>query len=93
MLPLELIVQLEGQAARNLVGGPKASPDVAQLQRVLAEFGVTLRPQHPGVPDIELSRYFIGELRGRDDGSRVLAALSALHAVTAAYAKPTAELP
>lgn len=90
---MELIVQLEGQAARNLVGGPKASPEVAQLQRVLADLDMTLRPQHPGIHDPELSRYFVGEIRNRDDGSRVIAALSALHVVTAAYAKPPAELP
>lgn len=86
-------MQLDGTAAGAFRSGRASGQDVAQLWRVLAELGISLRPQHPDIDDPELARYFVGEVRGRDDGARVVAALTALRAVTAAYAKPTAELP
>lgn len=88
-----MIVQLDGTAAGAFRSGRASGQDVAQLRRVLAELGISLRPQHPDIDDPELARYFVGEVRGRDDGAHVAAALTALRAVTAAYAKPTAELP
>jgi hypothetical protein len=90
---LEVIVQLEGKAAREFAKVASSSEDIVRLRRVLARLGVILRPQQPGIDDAELSRYFVGEVRDRDEGSRVAAALTALPVVTAAYAKPPAELP
>lgn len=86
-------MQLDGAAAGEFRSGRASGQDVAQLRRVLAELGINLRPQHSDVDDPELARYFVGEVGGRDDGARVAATLTALRAVTAAYAKPTAELP
>lgn len=91
---VEVIVQLAPAAAAKLRNGPPSDPDIAPLQRVLEELGVTLRPQHPDVDDPELTRYFVGETSDwDDDGSRAVAALTALRDVTAAYAKPPAALP
>jgi len=90
---LEVIVQLEGAAAGEFRSRSPSHPGVVRLQRVLADLGVTLTPQHPGIDDPELSRTFMGEVRDWDEGSRVVAALTALRVVTAAYAKPPAELP
>lgn len=90
---MEVIVQLAGEAAGDFLRARTSNPEVAQLSRVLGNLGVTLRPQHPGLDDAGLSRYFVTEVRDRDQGSRVVAALTALRIVTAAYAKPQAEPP
>ena len=91
---VEVVVQLEPAAAAKLRNGPSSDSDIAPLRRVLEELGMTLRPQHPDVDDPELTRFFVGETRDwDDDGSRAVAALTALHVVTAAYAKPPAALP
>jgi hypothetical protein len=90
---VEVIVQLERKAADDLLRGSTSNPDVARLRHVLSDFGVTLRPQHPGIRDADLSRYFVADVRDWDEGARVVAALTALRFVSAAYAKPQAEPP
>lgn len=90
---MEVIVQLADQAAGDFLHERTSDPDVAQLRRLLGSLGVAMRPQHPDVDDPGLSRYFVAEVRDRDQGARVVAALTALHIVTAAYAKPQAEPP
>lgn len=90
---MEVVVQLKGSAAAKFRAGQTADPDVARLQGVLRELGLNLLPQHPGVDDSALSRYFVGEVRDREDGLRAIAALTALQVVTSAYAKPPAQSP
>ena len=90
---MEVIVQLAADCAGRLRRGLTPDPEIARLQSVLAGAGAVLRPQHPEVGDTELSRWFIAEVGDRDEGARLAAALAELPSVSAAYAKPAAELP
>lgn len=93
MRNVELVVQLDGELAERWRRGTASGADAAQLRSVLAQAGATLQQQHPGMPDPELSRWFVAQVRDGDEGARLAAALLALHGVDAAYAKPAAELP
>lgn len=90
---VEVVVQLEGLLAERWRTGAASGVDAAQLRNVLAQAGATLQSQHPGMPDPELSRWFVAQVGDDDEGVRLAAALLALHGVDAAYAKPTADLP
>lgn len=90
---MEVVVQLSGSAAEKFRAGRTTDPDIARLHGVLGEIGMRLVPQHPGIDDSALSRYFVGEVRDREGGLHAVAALTALHAVTAAYAKAPTQTP
>lgn len=90
---MEVIVQLATDCAARLRRGVAPDPEIARLESVLADAGASLRPQHPEVGDSELARWFVAEVGDRDEGARLAAALTALPVVSAAYAKPAAELP
>jgi hypothetical protein len=90
---VDVIVQLEREAADDLIRNTSVDPATAQLRETLAALGVTLHPQHPDTRDPQLSRYFAVDVHDRFEGERVAVALGTLRAVTAAYVKPQAEPP
>jgi hypothetical protein len=65
----------------------------AAAQAVARQAGATLVPQHPGVDDPDLSRWFVAELADQAAAERLIAALLALDEVDGAYAKPLEEPP
>lgn len=90
---MEVIVEFEPDAANDLSTGATSSADTARLREMLTHLGITLRPQHPGVRDPRLSRYFVAEVRDASESERVTATLRTLRVVTGAYPKPQAETP
>lgn len=90
---MEVIVELEPDAANDLSTGATTSMDTARLREMLTQLSITLRPQHPGVHDPRLSRYFVAEVRDPNEGERIVATLRTLRVVTGAYIKPQAETP
>ncbi len=90
---MDVIVQLELEAANDLMTDTSFKPASAQLRETLTALGVTMHPQHPDTRDPQLSRYFTVDVHDRAEGERVAAALGTLRAVTAAYVKPQAEPP
>ncbi len=93
MRNVEVVVQLDSELAERWRRGAASSADAAQLRNVLAQAGATLQLQHPGMPDPELSRWFVAQVRDDDEGARLAVALLALRGIDAAYVKPAAELP
>lgn len=58
-----------------------------------AGLGVTLRPQHPGVDDPGLARWFVVDGVPDADADHVAAEIRRQPAVEGAYAQPAAEAP
>lgn len=69
------------------------SAEAAGLLARVAELGGTLRPQHPGVGDAALARWFVVDDVADADAERVAAAIRELPAVDGAYVKPSEEAP
>jgi hypothetical protein len=89
---MEIIVQFTADTARALQRreeGQASGPALA----VAAELGVAFRPQHPGIDDAALSRYFVVDVPDADDVPKVLSRLTRVPDITAAYVKPPAALP
>lgn len=72
-------------STQALAGVAAESAPVAQVAR---DFGVELRPLHPGTLDPELQRYFTIETRDADTAQRLIERLSGAPGVEAAYIKP-----
>jgi hypothetical protein len=81
---VDIVVLLRPDAADRMRRGT-----ASELHAVLAPFGAVIRPQHPGIADPLLSRYFIasGVPAGRHE--ELAAALLKLEDVEAAYVQPT----
>jgi hypothetical protein len=88
-----VVVKVSPAAAAELQAGTAAEDaEVAGLLRVVREVGGQLRPQHPGVADPSMARWFV--LDGLDDRRAAEAAASVLRddpAVESAYVKPSDE--
>ena len=99
---METVVQLRSDIAELMSGGAETEAGTDQLNRIktdlenkLVGLGVSLRAIHPGVEDKDLARYFTLSEASRLEDKEIYGALRELEnleAVTAAYAKPDAEL-
>jgi hypothetical protein len=67
----------------------RAAPGPAQSTTQAA--GARLVPQHPGVDDELLSRFFVAELPDPGEAERLAEALRGLDEVDGAYVKPAEE--
>jgi hypothetical protein len=76
---VQVVVMLKEQEAAGPVG------------TIAREAGATIAPQHPGVDDPELSRWYSAQVPDRAVAERLVAALSASDAVESAYMKPDEE--
>ena len=90
-----VVVRLSPRTAAQVQAAPTSVDDaVASLLSLVDRLGGRLRPQHPGVADPSLGRWFV--LEGPDDrptGESAASALRGHPAVEAAYVKPSEELP
>ncbi len=90
-----VVVRLSPRTAAAFhAASPPSNDEVASLLSLVDELGGRLRPQHPGVADPSMARWFV--LDGRDDRGTGESAASALldhPAVEAAYVKPFDEPP
>jgi hypothetical protein len=93
---MEVVLQLTLALALALQGKSVPGADTAALvsiERVLAQEGVRLVPIHPGSDDPTLVTWFRVDGVTPATAERIGAALRRLPGVTAAYIKPSAELP
>jgi hypothetical protein len=89
-----IVVAVSPDVASMLHRGDAAgSVEATSLLDLAAHLGGVLRPQHPGVVDPSMARWFV--LEGLDDAraARAVEALRGHPAVEAAYVKPSDELP
>jgi hypothetical protein len=63
------------------------------VQAIARRAGATLVPQHPGVDDPDLSRWYVARVSDEVAAERLVAALLASDEVEAAYLKPQEEPP
>ena len=99
---METVVQLRSDIAELMSGRAETEAGTDELNRIktdlenkLVGLGVSLRAIHPGVEDKDLARYFTLSEASRLEDKEIYGALRELEnleAVTAAYAKPDAEL-
>jgi hypothetical protein len=89
---VDIVVRLRPDIAPLFhMGGDQAAVEVMEVMAVLRQFGVDLRPQHPGASDPELQSYFtISGVSSTPEAERIAAALRKLDAVEAAYVQPLA---
>ena len=85
--------RLDVEAAQNFLSAAKPTQAIKQLDEALADLGLSLKPQHAGESDPELSRFFVVDARDREEGERIVETVRQLQAVKAAYIKPEAEFP
>lgn len=93
---MELVVYLDATAADWMLDPPStlAKPaEVRELEDILGSLGLTIRAQHPGVPDSSLRRIFTVDLPESGDAEAVAKRLQDCRAVDGAYVKPAASLP
>jgi len=89
---MEVIIQLELEAANVLQSHTLLKSDLAILRNVLEKMEATIRPQHLGIDDNELSTFFV--VSSIDERARdCLNELRNIEYVTAVYYKPEPELP
>ena len=88
---VEVVVQVTPEVA-EAVRANRASPELDALQSAAADLGIPLGPQHPGVQDDALSRYFSAVVDDRDAALAAAARLRGIDGVSAAYFVPEAGL-
>jgi hypothetical protein len=76
---VRIVVMLRGRGA----AGP--------VQTIARQAGATLVPQHPGVADPELSRWYVANVQDALAAERLVVALRASEEVEGAYVKPEEE--
>ena len=81
----------EQEAARLLRHHGDDVPGASSVLSAARQLGATIVPQHPGVRDPTLSRYFLAQLAERAAAERLVDALSAVPEVESAYLKPDEE--
>jgi hypothetical protein len=89
---VEVVVRVTEEEAARLLGRPGAAagpPGAADA--VARRAGVELAPQHPGVDDRELARWFVAALPDRAAAERLVSELLSAPGVEAAFFKPGAE--
>jgi hypothetical protein len=89
---LQVVILVTEQEATHLLRHQEADPHAASsVLSVARQLGATVTPQHPGVRDPILSRYFIAQPPDRAAAERLVQALSAVPEVESAYLKPDEE--
>jgi hypothetical protein len=95
---MDIVVQLRSDLAQIMNRRPGAlraaaaeSDDAARLAAALARFDAELAPQHPGVGDPQLARWFVVHCGDRDAQSCEELAAALREAGVDAYLKPDAE--
>ena len=90
---MEVIVQLKPSPSQKDVRalGHVAPPRV--FRNLEEEYGVTLRPLHPGAQDAALCSYYTLTITDEATAHEVLARLRRSTRVEAAYVKPADEAP
>ena len=84
-----LVTEQEAALLRRPTGGhARGESSVLSLAR---ELGVTISPQHPGVRDPTLSRYFVAQLPERATAEQLVSELLAVPEVESAFLKPDEE--
>jgi hypothetical protein len=76
---VQIVVMLKERAA----AGP--------VQSTTQAAGARLVPQHPGVDDAQLARFFVADVPDPGDAERLAETLRALDEVDGAYVKPAEE--
>jgi hypothetical protein len=88
---VDIVVRLRPDIAPLFHIGGDQAVEAMEVTAVLKQFGVDLRPQHPGASDPELQSYFtISGVSSTAEAERIAAALRKLDAVEAAYVQPLA---
>lgn len=93
---MEVIIQLEKEAADILQGHSLSDSSLTKLLSALNKRKATIRPQHSGIDDKELSQYFIVSTEdvvsaGNVGDEDFLNELLSMEYVKSAYWKPDAE--
>jgi hypothetical protein len=86
-----VVLVTEQEAARLLRPHGQQAPGASSVLSVTRKLGATIAPQHPGVRDPTLSRYFLAQLPERAAAERLVDALLAVPEVESAYLKPDEE--
>ena len=90
---MAIIVQLRPEIASELRSSASGRQSITDVEEVLRELGVDLRPLHPSVTDEVLSTYFVASVSGRAESAHVVQRLRACEGVEAAYVKGATEDP
>ena len=85
-------VTVQTRSEDSTVQGP-TEREMAEVRAIAAEFGVDLKPMHPGIAHPLLSRYFVADLPERARATEFIQRLLQHPYVEAAYMAPTPELP
>jgi hypothetical protein len=89
---LQVVVLVTEQEAARLLRPPGDHvSEAGSVLSVTRQLGATIVPQHPGVGDPTLSRYFVVQLPERALAERLVDALLAVPEVESAYVKPGEE--
>jgi hypothetical protein len=83
--PVQLVVAVTPEVAAELQR-PEPSGPAAAIRCAAPDLG----PQHPGIDDPALSRWFVARVPDAETGERLAEELRALEGVEAAYVKPGA---
>jgi hypothetical protein len=90
---MRVIIQLALDIALALQSGGPQTPALQQVLEVASEFGVSLRPVHPGETDPLLAPYFAVDLPDAPTARRFIERLHGNTAVVAAYPEPSISPP
>jgi len=85
---LQVVVLVTEQEAALLLRPAGGKSSVLSVAR---ESGATISPQHPGVRDPTLSRYFLAQVPERAAAEQLVNALLGVPEVESAYLKPDEE--
>lgn len=89
---LQVVVKVTEQEAALLLRPRGADvPAASSVLGVAQQVGATIAPQHPGVQDSNLARYFLAQVPERADAERLVTMLLAVPEVESAYLKPDEE--
>jgi len=65
----------------------------SELQTIVASFGGTAKPLHPGTQDVNLRTYYVVEAPDQQSANRLIEALAKSPVVDGAYVKPADAMP
>jgi hypothetical protein len=89
---MQITLQVEQALAVALQSPDQALQGARRVHDLVRKAHASLEPMHPGTPDIDLSRFFIVDVRDTE-ASALQDALLQTKGVTAAYIQPLEELP
>ena len=88
---MQIVVVVTEQEAARLLRQHEGQATESLVLSVARQLGATIAPQHPGVHDPTLSRYFFAQLADRAAAERLAEVLAAVPEVESAYVKPGEE--